>query len=109
MSCYEEKKMKKILGNASEIQHYLNILNGNEHNDILYVDAYYQKSRRKGKLFVPSHYEMYVWDGNHPYYMDVPKKVALFLIKGRKLSSGISNPMARYYGWKALRKNAKEI
>ena len=98
---------EKILNNAGEIQYYLNILNSNEHNDIIYVNAHYESSRRNGKIFIPSHYEMYVWNESCPYYMDVPKKVALFLIKGRKLSSGISNPMARYYAWKSV--NAKEI
>ena len=100
-------KREKILNNAGEIQYYLNILNSNEHNDILYVDAHYENSRRNGVTFIPSHYEIYVWDDSYPYYIDVPEKVATFIIKGRKLSSGISNQMARYYGWKSV--NAKEI
>ena len=99
---------EKILNNAGEIQYYLNILNSNEHNNIIYVNAHYESSRRNGKIFIPSHYEMYVWNESCPYYMDVPKKVARFIIKGRKLSSGISKTMARYYGWKSI-KNAKEI
>ena len=30
--------------------------------------------------------------------------VVKFFIKGRKLRGGLATPMARYYGWKAIRK-----
>ncbi len=95
-------KFKQILTNAGEIQHWLDIFNSSKYNEILFVESHCENDRRNGQTFIPPHYEMYVWNEGQAYYMYMPEKVARFIVKGRNLKSGVSSPMARYYGWKSL-------
>lgn len=92
----EKNEIKnRILENASNIQYYLNIIN-NSYNE-------YELYKLDGA------YRLEVWEygGNYQpknYILNINKKIFMFLVKDRKLKSGLSNPMARFYGYKAINK-----
>lgn len=84
-------KYEQMLANASEIQHYMNILEASEYCEVIHtMDKGYQI------------YFLLPESNIGASWIDVPEKVGKFLAKGRKLRSGLASPMARYYGYRAL-------
>lgn len=101
-----QRKIKYMLDNAGDIQYYRNILNsslcaGFKIEDVLYMyDGFnfwligYETDSR-GDII------------DERYWL-IERKIALFLLKGRKLRSGLATPMARYYGHLALEKYCEQ-
>lgn len=90
-------KIKKImLENASKIHHYQNIVESSFEYELYMLDnCYYLETweDNENNRYQPQH-----------YIFNIDKKIFMFLVKGRKLRSGLSSPMARYYGYKSINK-----
>ena len=110
----QKRIFEKILGNASSIQYFQNIIDSserysfeiNEHDVYELVDGEevflshekhyylcYEQIDNDGELYqgFQEFDEEWLWLFN-------------FLLKGRKLKSGLATPMARYYAYKAVDK-----
>lgn len=87
-----KKILERMLQNAGDIQYYTNML---EDEDMLF-EVY----RLDGK----THYVFLCFTKENGFVgeMEIPKKIGRFILKGRKLRSGLATPMARFYGYRAL-------
>lgn len=98
MAKLNQKKYRKMLEGASEIQRYLNIFEKGGHQIKFWV-------RRPQPTFYSDvraslwHYYIKTEYGN---WISIPPQVGKFILKGRKLKGGLANPMARYYGYRAI-------
>ncbi|WP_279006642.1 hypothetical protein [Thomasclavelia cocleata] len=86
-------KFREMLNNASQIQRALNILNSNKDHAIRIED---------NKFIIYSDKDLF--DGEYYFWRtdEFPRWVGEFVLKGRKLRSGLATPMARYYGYRVL-------
>lgn len=97
MKNLEAKKL--MLENASKIQHYQNIIDSSFEYELYKMDGLYYLETwedNESRYFPPHH-----------YIFNIDKKIFMFLVKDRKLKSGLSNPIARYYGYKAINKEVE--
>ena len=102
------KSMRYALENAGTLQYYFNMIQCVEEEDGFW-ELYVQKETiggRRNKKYAGTYriYAQFCHEqfGLTQYDEEIPKWVYKFLIKGRKLRSGLGSPMARYYGWRAL-------
>lgn len=86
-------KFREMLNNAGEIQRALNILNSNKDCKIIIDD---------NKFIIYS--DVDIFEGEKYFWRsdEFPRWVGEFILKGRKLRSGLATPMARYYGYRVL-------
>lgn len=86
-------KFREMLNNASQIQHALNILKTNKDHKMI-ID---------GNKFIIGSGEV-IFEGESYFWRTdtFPRWVGEFILKGRKLRSGLATPMARYYGYQVL-------
>lgn len=100
----KEKDIKKALEFASSVQYFMNIYEeGGEIN--FCVPSF--NTRHYDRQEEPSYTITYTDDEGYYITRVIPREVALFILTGKKLTGGLSTPMARYYGYRALERERK--
>lgn len=90
-----KKKYKYMLENAGRIQYLENLITSYDGSWDFQLDYYPEENE---------YYLLYANDDGRWTLHQLEEWEFKFLLKGRKLRSGLSTPMARYYGWKAINK-----
>lgn len=91
-----ENKYEKMLKNAGTIQHYSNIIYGDDYiNDPEDYPFFWRDE--EGSWWLAYHEENGRWAD-----IDCPFWVVKFFIKGRTLRGGLASPMARRLAWNAI-------
>ena len=111
-----KKEFKNMLANASTIQYWANVLEGtrvkyypNGREESFDPYGYYEAKCDPGfrPWYIYPHWEYYDTESNRWVDLPTDKEVMAairFIIKRRKLKGGLANPMARYYGYRAIEK-----
>lgn len=114
----KKRIFEKMLGNASTIQYFQNIINSSERYsfELKENDVYELVDGEEVFLSHEKHYYLYYEqiDNNGELYQGFQEFedewiwLFWFLLKGRKLKSGLATPMARFYAYKAVDKLENE-